>query len=96
MGAPAVAQACGADSFPIDVPRPKPAVDAARPARAGFLTSAHNAACLLREFRWLIAESDGADSELSRDSDGVTDESDASSDAGGEAESACSASGNRL
>jgi hypothetical protein len=77
MGAVAVAQAFGTDSSPIGVPRPKRAVNAGRSAGAGFVKSDHNAASLLRAFRCLIAESDGAHSELSLDSGGVTDESDA-------------------
>ena len=88
-----VTQPGGTDNVPIDLPRPKPAVNAARLTRPWFGANDINAASLLSRLRWVIAKPDGALSELSFDRDDVTDERGASNVVRGDDDSARIASG---
>src|SRR5271169_1497748 len=88
-----VTQPGGTDNVPIDLPRPKPAVNAARLTRPWFGANDINAASLLSRLRWVIAKPDGALSELSFDRDDVTDERGASNVVSGDDDSARIASG---
>src|SRR5271163_4559261 len=93
LGGVARAQARGTDNVPTNVPRANPAVIAAALTVRGVGKSDRNAAALLREFRWLIAKSDGADSEPNLDREVVTGERDASNVVSGDEASASSARG---
>src|ERR1700760_2373325 len=69
---------------PPAAPLPNAAVAAATQTPPAFGSSACRAAPLFIEFRWVIAEPDGAVSELSLDSDAVTASSGASKVASGD------------
>jgi hypothetical protein len=88
-----VSHFCGTDNAPIDLASPRPTVTVDCGAIADFGNTAANAAALLRRFRWLIAESVGALSELSFDRDDVTEDRGLCIDVGGEEQSAIMASG---